>query len=447
MTSSVTDKAARLISGFDGAAVPREALHSASLAIRDCLGVALAGFEEPVSRIIRDATLTPTAPQEASIWGTALRTSVLDAALINGTTAHALDYDDQNRSMLGHPSSVLVPALFAVGEAEGLPGRRILEAYVLGLQLMARLGLVFGQAGYDKSWHPTAILGVLGTCASTAYLHGLDYETTLHAIGIAASEASSIKKNFGSMAKPLHVGSAARKGIWAARLAQAGLTADRQALDGKFGFFEMFNGRAHEAPDEDWTHPLEILKTGLVYKQYPCCGGLHALVDNAIAMRAQHGIDAKGIETIECRVNPNKTTYLDRPQPKTALDAKFSIQYCVATALIDGAVGLEHFEGGGLGRSDVHALLTKARVTGDASLSSFGCVLTIQMRDGKQHSGALAEAKGSLKFPLTDEELEAKFCDCAASRLGATRARELSGALMTLATMPDVSALMPLVAP
>ncbi|HEV7799868.1 MAG TPA: MmgE/PrpD family protein, partial [Burkholderiales bacterium] len=230
--TSITENAARLICDFEGAAIPQAALDAATVAIRDCIGVALAGYDEPVSRIVRDATLTPSCPADASVWGSTRKTSLLDAALINGTAAHALDYDDQNRSMLGHPSSVLVPALFAIGEAEALSGRRILEAYVLGLQMMARLGRIFGARGYEKSWHPTAVMGVIGSCASAAYLHGLSYNTTLNAIGIAASEASSIKKNFGSMVKPLHVGSASRKGIWAARLAQHGLTANPQALDG-----------------------------------------------------------------------------------------------------------------------------------------------------------------------------------------------------------------------
>lgn len=429
--AGLTERTARLICDFDGAAVPAEAIHRSTIGVLDCVGVALAGSQEPVGKIMRDYAESLPGGGEATIWGTASKVSAPDAALVNGTMSHALDYDDMNRSMLGHPSAVLAPALFAVAEKMQFSGRKLLEGYVIGLEVMARLGRIFGPRAYEKSWHPTATLGVLGASTAISHMLGLSYEQTLNAIGIAASEASGIKKNFGSMTKPLHAGSAARKGLWAALLAEKGLTADSQALDGTFGFFDMFNGKPHdlEAAD-DIGKPLDILEPGLVFKQYPCCGGLHSLLDNMISLRLNQGITPEQVEAIECRVHPQRIAYLDRPHVREGLEAKFSIQYCVATALMYGKVGFTHFSRESVLRPETQALMKKVRITPRDDLGGFGSEVVVRTSDRGEFSSRLLEAKGSAKFPLTESELLQKFVDCAAMTMSASQAEEAGAALM-----------------
>jgi 2-methylcitrate dehydratase PrpD len=430
---SLTENAARLICGFAGTVIPEEAFYRSKIAVMDCVGVALAGSREPVGRIMLEYARGLTGGGEATIWGTAHKVAAVEAALVNGTMSHALDYDDMNRSMLGHPSAVLVPALFAVAEKMHLSGRKLLEGYVIGLEVMARLGRIFGPQAYENSWHPTAIFGVIGACASTSYLLKLSYDQTLNAIGIAASEASGIKKNFGSMTKSLHAGSAARKGMWAAMLAEKGLTADSQALDGTFGFMDMFDGRPYEpeaAGDSD--KPLEILEPGLVFKQYPCCGGLHSLLDNILELRQAKGIKPEQVAAIECRVHPHKIAYLDRPLVQAGLEAKFSIQYCVAAALCYGEVGLDHFSQESVARPETQALMKKVRITSGEELGGFGSEVKVRTSDGREFSSALSEPRGSLSSPLTEGELLRKFVDCATMTMSSSRAGKAGEALMAI---------------
>ncbi len=360
--ADLTERTARLICNFDGAAVPAEAIHRSKVGVLDCVGVALAGSREPVGKIM-------------------------------------------------------------------------LEGYIIGLEVMAKLGRIFGPQAYERSWHPTAVLGVMGACASMSYLLRLSYEQTLNAIGIAASEASGIKKNFGSMTKPLHAGSAARKGLWAALLAEKGLTADAQALDGTFGFFEMFDGKAkYPAAVEDSGERLDILESGLIFKQYPCCGGLHSLLDNIISLRQKQGIAPEQVDAIECRVHPQRIAYLDRPHVEEGLEAKFSIQYCVATALTHGKVGFTHFSKESVLQRETQALMKKVRITPTEDLGGFGSELIVRTSDGREFSSRLLEAKGSPNFPLTESELLQKFVDCAMMTMSASRAEKAGEALMSIET-------------
>ena len=428
---SLTEETARLICGFAGTVIPEEAYYRSKIAVMDCVGVALAGSREPVGRIMLDYAHALTGGGEATIWGTAHKVAAAEAALVNGTMSHALDYDDMNRSMLGHPSAVLAPALFAVVEKMHLSGRKLLEGYIIGLEVMARLGRIFGPQAYEKSWHPTAIFGVIGACASTSYLLGLNHDQTLNAIGIAASEASGIKKNFGSMTKSLHAGSAARKGMWAAILAEKGLTADAHALDGTFGFMEMFNGQPYDPEARsDAAKPLEIVEPGLVFKQYPCCGGLHSLLDNILSLRQKEGIRPEQVAAIECRVHPHKTAYLDRPQVHEGLEAKFSIQYCVAAALCHGEVGLDHFSAQSVVRPETQALMKKVSISAGEELGGFGSEVIVRTLDGRKFSSMLSEPKGSLRSPLTEHELLQKFVDCATTTMSASQAEKAGEALM-----------------
>ena len=445
-TAGITATLARLISGFDGTRIEAEALTRAKHGVLDAIGVSLAGFGEPVSTVMREhAAGLP--PGEATVWGTGRKVAVLEAALVNGTLAHALDYDDMNRSMMGHPSAVLTAALLPLAESAGLPGRRLLEAYVVGLEAMARLGRIFGLQAYDRSWHPTSILGTLGATAGACYLLRLDPAQTANALGIAASEASGIKKNFGSMMKSVHAGSAARKGLWAAQFARRGLAADAAALEGKFGYCDMFGDAiAPQEPADAATRGLDIMAAGLVFKQYPCCGGLHTLVDIMLDLRAQQGLRADAVESIECRVHTQKVAYLDRPAPAESLAAKFSIQYCVAAALLNGKVGLADFTESAIVEAARRELMKKIRVVAREDFGSFEGEIVVRCGSGELNARR-REARGSIRNPLSEAELMRKFTDCAGGLLGAAQAAEAGAALLAIDTVSDLGGVLALLGP
>ncbi len=448
MTSN-TERLAKYISSFDARALPDEAIRTSKTAVLDCIGVALAAFREPVSEILREYVQTVPSVPEATLWGTDCKASSLEAALVNGSMSHALDYDDLNRFVQGHPSVVLVPAVLALGEKLHCSGRRVLEAYVAGFEVMAKLGMVLNPGLYEKGWHPTSVFGIMGAAASAAYLMGLDYEKTAYALGIAASEASGIKKNFGSMTKPVHAGSASRKGIWAALLAERGLTANLEALDGGFGFLELFKGDIpfDAKPLENLGNPLEIVSSGIVIKQYPCCGSTHPVLDGAIEVAGKIQVEPDQVSEIECKINPRRLGHIDRPRVHSGLEAKFSIQFCTAAALIDRRISLTHFTGDGYKRADIVRLMDRVHVVTDDRLGEFAAVVTVRTADGRVFTTNVSETRGSPVFPLSDAQLMAKFVDCAMTVVSRDQAERAGQAIMRLEIMEDVRQLTAMLVP
>ena len=211
---------------------------------------------------------------------------------------------------------------------------------------------------------------------------------------------------------------------------------------------EMFHGKTYDpAAMNNLDQPLEILASGLGFKQYPCCGGLASVVDNMITLRRKHGLTPQLIQAIECRVHPNRITYLDRPQASEPLEAKFSIQYCAATALLHGRLGLEHFAGENLTRAETHAIMNKVRITPTEEFGGFGSEVKVKAADGREFSGTQPESKGSPTFPLTETEILAKFVDCATTTLSSARAEEAGAALMSVQSAPTLGAIARLLAP
>src|SRR5687767_10847341 len=262
--------------------LPPEAVHWAKIGILDTVGVTLAGAREDTTRIPA-AIVTAGSSGPSLIFGGNRRVAALDAALVNGTAAHALDFDDMTNRLGGHPSAPILPALFALADELGASGRDFIAAYVAGFETECKLGLGVHFHHYTKGWHPTATLGVFGAAAAAARLLKLSGSETATALALAASFASGIKANFGTMAKPLHVGHCARNGLLAARLAKAGYTANQESIfEHDQGFLEVFNGpgtydvqRAMLA----WAAPLDIVEPGIGIKQSPCWSSTQPAID------------------------------------------------------------------------------------------------------------------------------------------------------------------------
>ncbi len=430
--------------------LPQATLRAVRRAILDTLGVTLAGAVEPTAARVRAMLEPRRTGQDATIAGTPLRASVEDAALANGTAAHALDYDDVQVSLQGHPSAPILSAALALAEKQHASGAELVLAFVVGVEIEAKLGRALNPAHYEVGWHATGTLGVLGAAAAAAKLLGLSTECTAHALAIAASMSSGIKANFGTDCKPLHVGHAARCGLEAAALAKAGFTGNPCVLEHPDGFGSTHGGGskpAWELATEGLGAPHEVASPGIGVKRYPSCASTHQALDATLALAEEHAIDPGTVETVECGVfylAPHQLIY-DRPE--TGLQGKFSMPYCVSLALLQRSVGLADFTDERIRRADVQGFMPKVRMFVHPEQTTRECLptrfseVTITLADGRRLERRVSPAKGQPKNPLTDAELEAKFRDCAARVLPPERAEAVVALVQTLETLPDVGVL------
>ncbi|MES2258074.1 MAG: MmgE/PrpD family protein [Pseudomonadota bacterium] len=424
--------------------VSSRAIDAATLGIADTVGVTLLGATEDVSGVLQRALAGEIVPGPALLFGGRRRIGMLDAAMFNGTAAHAADYDDMARNMGGHPSVTLVPVLFALGEARGASGRQLLEAYIVGFEAACRLGRVVHPHHYEKGWHPTSTLGVFGAAAAAARLLRLDPARTATALALAASMSSGVKANFGTMTKPFHVGQCCRDGLMAAQLAAGGFTANPRALEHKQGFFASYDGLENVHPERmlaQWGELLEIEQESVGLKQFPCCGSTHPAIRAMLGMASQ-GLRHEDVESIAITVNRQRLPHTDNPQPQSGLAAKFSVQYVTARALTDGAVRLEHFEGDSHLDPRVRRLMALTSVgaypeTGDDTLNmenkEFAAHLTVTTRDGRTLSSIAPHALGrGGANAMNKAEMREKYSDCARRVLPAAQAASSFDALWAL---------------
>ena len=439
---------AERIGGVTYDALPPEALHWAKTAILDTVGCTLAGSVEPCARIADRVTTGGASNGPSLIFGTDRRAAMLDAALINGTASHALDYDDVSNTLGGHPSAPLLPAMFALAETRDIDGRAFLTAFVTGFETETRIGRGVNFYHYEKGWHPTATLGVFGATAACCHLMGLPVDKTAIALGLAASFASGVKANFGTMTKPLHVGHCSRNGLLAALLAADGFTANPAALEHKQGFLTVFNGEGNfdaEAILRDWGSPWDIVNPGVGIKQYPCCGSTHPALDAMLMLVKEHDVTPAMVARVDSWTHPRRLAHTNRPDPKTDLDAKFSVQYCLARALLEQRVVLQHFENDAYRAPAVRALLPRIHAAPHPEMSMgssehFGAEVRVTLTDGRVLSQRVGSAIGrGTNNPLPVELLEAKFVDCASRVLPAGAARGLLTMLRGLESVRRMS--------
>lgn len=445
---SIADQIAERIVSTDYGQIPAEAIEAAKAGLLDTIGCTLAGADQDCARMSAAALGIAAAPGPSLVFGGKRRVDPLSAALINGTAAHALDYDDCSNSMGGHPSAPILPALIALGEQYGKSGRDILAAYVIGFEVEAHIGRAVHLHHYEKGWHPTATLGVFGSAAACAKLLGLDAQRTAIALSIAASFSSGLKANFGSMVKPLHVGHCSRNGIYATLLAREGFSSGAEVFEHKQGFLNVFNGAGTYDVDKlfaGWAQPYDIVRPGIGFKQYPCCASTHPGIDCMLELRKTHDLKADQVECIESWTHRRRLEHTNRPDPRSALDAKFSVQYTLARALIHGFVSMDHFEGDAWKDAATHALLkkVKAGIYTDAQFppdNHYGAEVRVLLKDGRVVSTKVNQAYGrDANTPLSFEMLKTKFFDCSGRVLPHDRIERLYEAIRGFEGLRDVN--------
>ena len=445
---SIVTRLSELICAFRPEQVTPKALKQARTCILDTIGVTLAGVEEPCTRILRETPGVADAPGKALLMGTNLRTSMLDATLVNGAASHALDFDDFSGALGGHQSVPLVPLLFALADERGATGKALITAYVVGVETEIRIARAVNFHHYDKGWHPTATLGIFGAVAAAAHLMKLGPQRTAMALSIAASLASGLKANFGTMTKPLHIGQCGRSGLLAALLAERGFDASLNAMEHKQGFLDVFNGRGTYDVGkmfENWAEPLEIAADTIGLKQYPCCGSTHSAIFMMQQLRREHGLRPDDIAGITLLPHGRRLRHTDTPHPQTSLEAKFSVQYVCARALKDGAVRLKDFEGEAHFDPVIQQLLslTQARPhpeMRDDAEEQWGSEVIVALKDGRTVSRRVENLVGrGGDYPMSSQELWDKFADCAERSLPREQVAPLFERLETLESVSDMA--------
>jgi len=435
------------LGGFVKTAEPPPAARAAAArALLDTLGVTLAGASQPAARSVQ-RVIGQEGVGPCRVFGTAARASAGNAALANGTAAHALDYDDMCFVSLAHPSAPLVAAALAAAEATGASGRTLLEAYVVGFEIEGRLGRAMNPRHYQRGWHCTSTIGTIGAAAAASRVLGLDAAAAGHALAIAASEASGLKENFGTMVKPLHAGLAARNGVLAAKLAQAGMTASAAAIDGPQGFLAAMDSehRSLDGAAADLGTRWEIVDTGITVKLYPSCAGTHPTLDALLDLRRREPFAAGEVEAIDIGVDAIVPTILIYDRPASGLEGKFSMPFCAAAALIDGCVGLETFAASRLADPAILAMQSRVTMRVDATLDASAPPLTqarvaVRLRDGRTLTAYANGARGYPDRPASDDELATKFLSCATQAMPEAQAAEALASLRAIESAVDVRA-------
>jgi len=440
---------AKRINALNYDTLPQEAVHWARVGILDTLGVTLAGSTDPSATIAAGVLSSGSGP--SLVQGTGKRVVPLDAALINGTASHAHDFDDCNNTLGGHPSAVIIPALFALADETGATGRDFIAAYVAGFETECKISMGVNFYQYTHGWHPTTTIGVFGATAACGRLLGLDDERMATALAISCSLAAGIKSNFGTMVKPLHIGHCARNGLFAALLARDGYSASPVAFEHKQGYFEVFNGKGNYDAEKifpSWAKPLDIVSPGIAVKQYPCCGSTHPAIDAMLHLVREHNLTPDQVERIDSWTHPRRLEHTNRPDPQSTKDAKFSVQYCLARALTDRKVIIEHFEDEAtVNDPKVRAVL--ARVNAQTYTTAqfpaenhFGAEIKVTLRNGKTISHKVDRPAGRTSAnPLSAEQLKEKFDNCAARVLPAERLAPLYQAIQECEKLADVRTL------
>lgn len=435
LTASVAQFVATI--GYDR--VPHEAARIVQRGLVDCIGVLFAGRNEPVVRLARSLVAqTSAGPVRTLVDG--ICCSAPDAALVDAVSAHALDYDDTGLD--GHPSAVLVPVVLAQSSLVGADGAASIAAYVAGYETWAELVSRDDDSHHSKGWHPTAVFGAVAAAAAGASLARLDAGRAANALGIAASMAAGIVANFGSMTKPLQVGFAARNGLVAVELASRGVTAAADALEHPRGLLAAISPAGRVRLDgpmqlDEWR----ILKHGLSIKRYPVCYAAHRAVDAAMSMRERLVGRLDDIERVDVDIGRVQASMLRSASPTKAADAKFSVQFAVAVALELGRLGLAELDDAVVNEPRIRALAARVRVRPvderdptDPLFSPFDRV-HLTMRDGSTMSSLpVYRAKGHATLPISDEDLQHKFFDCAGRTLDAKTVAKWWAALSRFAS-------------
>jgi 2-methylcitrate dehydratase PrpD len=426
--SGFTHRLAELIHTADRNTLPKLAIERSNRVLADTFAVMLAGAGGEVSPPLTRYVEATGDKGRYPILGTGMHASATVAALVNGTFGHGLDFDDVVTMMPGHPSAIILAAVLASLGDRPISGLDLIEAHVVGIEAGAKIGLAITHGHYERGFHGTGTIGIFSAIGALAKLHRLDVSTICIALGIAASMASGVRRNFGTMTKPLHTGWAAQSAVTAIALARCGFTAAPNALEASAGFFAAFGvpGSNPERAIDKLGNPWTVVDPGIGLKKWPCYNGSQRAMYGVLDLRQRMGFDEKSTRSIECRMPPGGMKVLIYPRPTTGLEGKFSLQYVLAAGVLDGKYSLWTFTDEAVRRPVIQALYNKVSAREEARLGAADPLLHARpagergfveveatMTDGRRETVRVDAAPGHPTRELTWSDIEQKFLDCA----------------------------------
>lgn len=445
---------------FVGAAafdnMPAEGIATGKRCIIDALGVMLAGSTQSAGRILRDYARETDARVEATVFGpTVIRTGASSAALLNGTSGHALDWDDTQLAtspdrifgLLTHPTVPPLAAALAIGERQRASGRAFLEAFLTGFEVECKIAEAIHPSHYKKGFHSSGTIGTFGAAIAATKLMGLDTDKTAHALALAASMAAGIRVNFGSMTKPLHVGRAAQNGVVAAELAQRGFTGGRNALDPPWGFLQVFGHGDHfDAGRIVGTlgNPHTLVSPGVSIKPYPCGVLGHPTMDAMRRLVIEHDVQPERIVAIRVRAGSNILDPLRYAIATNELEAKFCPAFMVSAIALRRKAGIQEFNDTFVQSKPVQDMMRKVERVLDPDIEAKGwekirSTVEIDLDNGRTLIGHADERyRGGPDLPFTRDELYEKFEDCASVVLHKSRIAAVFAMIESLEDLTDI---------
>ncbi len=425
--------------------IPAEVITKAKLQILDCLGVALAASDTTIARTIQSQVREEAGTPQSTVIGLDLKVPCATAAWANGTIAHSLDFDDNSIASPTaiHQTVTTLPAALSVGELVNANGRELLKAVTLGIETGSKIDRAL--SGHSKAWHGTGTFGTIASTVAAAKLLQLNPEQLEYALGTACSMAAGLVANFGTMTKPLHAGQASRNGVMAALLAKKGFTSSKSILEGEEGFAEVMGRRFDQTYlEKHLGNPWEILDPGIHLKKYPSCMSTHAGLDATIRLAMTYRIDPNTIKSVEVRSGRDLRTALIYDEPKTGLEGKFSMQFCIAIGLLRRRATLDEFTDETVKSTEAINLSRKVRLAVDPALSSMGPLTTavkVNLLDGHAFEETVEYPKGSSNNPMTVEEVREKFDGCAGKVLIQDRVDQIANVVLQLETFKRLNEL------
>ncbi len=426
--------------------LPEDVFLLAKQCVLDWVGVAMAGAQEPVAAILRAQATEDGGRQIASAVGGGTKFNAVQAALINGATGHALDYDDANIGAQGHITAAVLPAALAMAQARHLSGERTLRAFAAGYHAAGMVGHYVGREHYDRGFHGTGTVGSFGAAVAAALLLGLDAEAIARAMGIAGTQAAGLKAQFGSMCKPFHAGKAAENGVRSAQLAARGFTSRDDLLEAAQGFGEATSPHCH--PDSALRTPSGGHHFfGNLFKYHAACYGTHSAIDAVSALRRKHKLVPAQVRRVELRVEPGADRMCNISAPQTGLEAKFSLRFNAALALAgEDTASPATYADGNTARADLCQLRDAVTVRlMPPSWPSMMAQASIETVDGRILEGSANSAVPCTDLALQGERLLHKFKMISTPVSGVDRSEAIAAAIGKLETMSDIGTLMTMI--
>lgn len=394
----------------------------------DFVAVSITALEEPLYLKLCQYVSVNT-KGDVPLLGTTKKSNSQHAALALGALSHAIDYDDISSVQIGHPTVVLAPILFSLGYEEKSSGKELLEAYIAGYEVIARISKGAARIQYERGWHTTSTIGVIGGTICAARLLKLTREQTANAIGMACSFASGVRANFGTMTKPLHAGWAASNAIFAVKMAQNDFESSEDSFDGLNSYLTALGG---ELDDNVWKQKNLFIDEGLILKPYPSCGLSTRIIDCGLELHEKVKARLDEIESITCFVSPLTLKVLKYPRPTSGLQAKFSLEYCAAQSIISGEMKMHHFTDAHIKNSrSFKKIIQKVNYEIPKDMEEFlqfgdeYSAITITFKNGDTVTSKIFKPKGYPQNPLTANELQEKFNDCTKNFLTKTEQTEI----------------------